>query len=83
MVPPLRARVFEEQKVDLMLSEYPSATRPVPHCEGLPVPEPPEKVTLESEIEEDDEICDRYDPSTSKDHEFAHNAMSAGSHRMN
>jgi hypothetical protein len=45
--------------------------RPVPHGEGLPVPEPPDIVTLESEKEEDDEICDISEPLTSKDHEFA------------
>jgi hypothetical protein len=56
--------------------------RPVPHGEGFPVPEPPEIVTLESEKEEDDEICDISEPSTSKDHEFTHNVMSAESHRI-
>jgi hypothetical protein len=50
---------------------------PVPHGEGLSVPEPPDVVTLESEKEEDDEICDISEASTSKDHEFAHNVMSA------
>jgi hypothetical protein len=53
---------------------------PVPHGEGLHVPEPPEIVTLESEKEEDDEICDISEPSVSKDHEFAHNMMSAEPH---
>jgi hypothetical protein len=55
--------------------------RPVPHGEGLPVPEPPEIVTLESEKEED-EICDISEPSTRKYHEFAHNVMSAEPHRI-
>jgi hypothetical protein len=57
--------------------------QPVPHGEGLPVQEPPEIVTLESEKEKDDEICDISEPSTSKDDEFAHNVMSAEPHRMN
>jgi hypothetical protein len=56
--------------------------RPVLHGEGLPVPEPPEIVTQESEKEEDDEICDISEPSTSKDYEFAHNLMSAEPHRI-
>ena len=56
--------------------------RLVPHGEGCPVPEPPEIVTLESEKEEDDEICDISEPSTSKDHEFAQNEMSAEPHRI-
>jgi hypothetical protein len=53
--------------------------RPVSHAEGLPVPEPPEIVTLESEKEE---ICDISEPSTSKDLEFAHNVISAEPHRI-
>jgi hypothetical protein len=68
--------------VDLTLSEYTIAIRPAPHGEGLPVPEPPEIVTLELEKEEDDKICDISEPSTSKDHEFAHNVMSAEPHRI-
>jgi hypothetical protein len=32
--------------------------------------------------EEDDEICGISEPSTSKDHEFAHNVMSAEPHRV-
>jgi hypothetical protein len=55
---------------------------PVPHGEGLPVPEPPVIVTLESEKEKNDEICYTSEPSTSKDHEFAHNVMSAEQHRI-
>jgi hypothetical protein len=54
----------------------------LPHGEGHPVPEPPEIVTLESEKEEDDEICDISEPSTSKDHQFAHKVMSAEPHRI-
>jgi hypothetical protein len=38
--------------------------RLVSHSEGHPVPEPPKIVTLESEKEEDDEICDISEPST-------------------
>jgi hypothetical protein len=56
--------------------------RSVPHGEGLSIPEPPEIVILESEKEEDDEICDISEPSTSNDHEFAHNVMSAEPHRI-
>jgi hypothetical protein len=56
--------------------------RPVPHGEGRPVPETPEIVTLESEKEEDDEICDIFEPSVSKYHEFAHNVMTAEPRRI-
>jgi hypothetical protein len=64
-----------------MLSEY-TICYAVPHGEGRPVPEPPEIVTLESEKEEDDEICDISEPSISKDHEFVQNVMSAEPHRI-
>jgi hypothetical protein len=55
---------------------------PVPHGEGLPVPEPPEIVTLESEKDKEDEIYDISEQSTSKDHEFAHNMMFVEPHRI-
>ena len=55
---------------------------PVPHGEGRPVPDPPEIVIMESEKEEDDEICDISEQSTAKYHEFARNVMSAEPHRI-
>jgi hypothetical protein len=63
MVPP-PARFFEEEKVDLTLSEYTicyadSTLRWKTSRSGHP-----EIVTLESEKEEDDEICDISEPST-------------------
>jgi hypothetical protein len=82
MVPPLRQGFSKKKKWTLRYPNIPSAVRPVPHGEGLPFPEPPETVTLEWDKEEDDEICDFSDPSTSKDHEFAHNVMSAEPHRI-
>jgi hypothetical protein len=54
----------------------------VPQSEGLLVAVPPAIGTLESEKEEDDEFCDTSEPSTSKDHEFALNVMSAEPHRI-
>jgi hypothetical protein len=82
MVPPLRQGFSKKKKWTLSYPNIPSAMWPVPHGEGLAVPEPPEIVTLESEKEEDDEICDISEPSTSKDHEFAHNVMSVEPHRV-
>lgn len=48
----------------------PSAIRPVPHGEGLPVPEAPKSFSLESdeEVDEDEECCPR--PSMSNDSDF-------------
>jgi hypothetical protein len=76
MVPPHRQGLSKKKKWTLCYRNLPSAMRPVPHGDGRPVPEPPEIATLESEKEEDDEICDTSEPLTSKDHQFAHNMMS-------
>jgi hypothetical protein len=83
MVPPLQQGFWKKKKWTLHYPNIPSAMRPVPHGKGLSIPEPPEIVKLESEKEEDYEICDISEPSTSKDHGFAHNVMSAEPHRMN
>jgi hypothetical protein len=82
MVPPLRQGFSKKKKWTLRYPNIPSATWPLPYGEGLPVPEPPEIVTLNSEKEEDDEICGISEPSTSKYHELAHNMMSAEPHRI-
>jgi galactose-1-phosphate uridylyltransferase len=83
MVPPLRQGFSKKKKKwTLCYPNLPSAMRPVPHGEGRPIPEPPEIITMESEKEEDDEICDISEPSTSKDYEFAHNVMSAEPHSI-
>jgi hypothetical protein len=82
MMPPLRQGFSKKKKRILRYQNIPSAIRPVPDGEGLHVPEPPEIVALESEKEED-EMCDISEPSTSKDHAFAHNVMPAEPHRMN
>jgi hypothetical protein len=63
MVSPLRQGFSKKKKWTLCYPNIPSAMRPVPHGEGLPVPEPPEIVTMESEKLEDDEICDISEPS--------------------
>jgi hypothetical protein len=51
MVPPLRQGFSKKKKWTLSYPHIPSTMLPVPHGEGLPVPEPPEIVTLESENE--------------------------------
>jgi hypothetical protein len=47
MVHPLRQGFSKKKKCTLRYPNITSATRPVPHGEGLPVPEAPEIVTLE------------------------------------
>jgi hypothetical protein len=49
MMPPLRQGFSKKKKWALCCPNIPSAMQPVPHGEGLPILEPPEIVTLESE----------------------------------
>jgi len=42
----------KKQRIDY--PNIPSASRPVPHREDLPIPEPPKEYTLNSEMEEED-----------------------------
>jgi hypothetical protein len=67
MVPHFWQGFSKKKKWTLYYLNIPSAMRPIPHGEALPIPEPPEIFTLESEKEEDDEISDMSEPSISKD----------------
>jgi len=42
----------KKERIDY--SNIPSAIRPVPHGEDLPMPEPPKEYNLNSEMEEED-----------------------------
>ena len=53
MVPPIRKGFSRKRKQTVLYPNIPSASCPVPHGEGLPVPDAPQSFSLESE--EDDE----------------------------
>jgi hypothetical protein len=83
MVPPLRQGFRRRKNGPYTIRIYHPLCGQYLTVKDFPVPEPPEIVTLESEKEEDLlYIYDISEPSTSKDHEFAHNVMSAEQYRI-
>ena len=54
LTPPMASCTNRKRKQSIDYPNIPSAIRPVPHREDLPVPEPPEEYNLNSEMEEED-----------------------------
>ena len=52
MVPPLQKGLSNKKKESIKYLNIPSAIRPVPHGEGLPIPDAPTSVSYESESDE-------------------------------
>ncbi|KAJ8881654.1 hypothetical protein PR048_018140 [Dryococelus australis] len=50
LVPPLKQGISKKKNWALMYPNLQSAVRPIPHREGLPVPEPPDKYQLEAQV---------------------------------
>ena len=71
MIPPVSKRMSRKKKLTVEYPNNPSALCPVPHREDLPIPEPPEYYTLDSDDDHDDDL-DSADPepSTSADPDF-------------
>ncbi|XP_042233773.1 protein lava lamp-like [Homarus americanus] len=82
MVPPVRKGICMKRNWTLQYLNIPSAILPVPLGEGLPIPEPPDSFSLESENEEDDGTCETCEPSTSQDPELAHSLTSSEPHKI-
>ncbi|XP_076031864.1 uncharacterized protein LOC143019766 [Oratosquilla oratoria] len=55
MVPPVRNGMSTKKKLSIVYPDIPSAIRPVPHREGLPVPDALTSVTVESDEESGEE----------------------------
>ena len=51
---PVASGMNRKKKQRIYYPNIPSAIRPVPHGEDLPVPEPPKEYNLNSEMEEED-----------------------------
>ena len=49
MVPPIQNGMSMRKKSTLVYPNIPSAIRPVPHGDGLPVPEPPDNFAIYSD----------------------------------
>ena len=54
LTPPVASGMNRKKKQRIDYPSIPSAIRPVPHGEDLPVPEPPKEYNLNSEMEEED-----------------------------
>ena len=68
MIPPTSAGITTKKKWTIAYPNIPSALRPVPHGEGLPVPDPPKEFSIDSDDEEGSErTSGSPQPSTSND----------------
>jgi hypothetical protein len=50
-LPPVSGGIMKKKKWKTSNANIPSAVRPVPHGEGISVPEPPTKLTINSDDE--------------------------------
>ena len=66
VVPLIQNGMSMKKKSTLAYPNSPSAIRPVPHGDGLPVPEPPDNFAMYS----DDEDSEEQQPSISRDADF-------------
>ena len=68
MVPPIQNGMSIKKKINTCVSEYTISKRPVPHGDGLSVPEPPDNFALYSD--DDDSVfsdSEEQQPSASRD----------------
>ena len=71
MIPPVAKRMSRKKKWTVEYSNIPSALRPVPDGEELPIPVPPESYTLDSDDDhDDDQDSAGPEPSKSVDPDF-------------
>ena len=52
MAPPIQNSMSMKKKLTLLYLNIPSAIRPVPHGDGIPVPEPPDNFAMYSDEED-------------------------------
>jgi len=55
MVPPVSGGITKKKKWTIVYPNIPSALRPVPHGEGISVPEPPKEFIIDSDDEDEGE----------------------------
>src|ERR1043165_5406791 len=83
MVPSLQHGMSRKKEWTVNYPNIPSAIRPVPHREGLPIPDLPADYSLESEEEELYHArAESPEPSTSQDPDFIPDIPSADIHRI-
>lgn len=70
LVPPLSGGIRKQTKSTVVYPNIPSALRPVPHGEGLPIPEPPLEYHVGSTDEDEGESTCSPGPSACSDQDF-------------
>jgi hypothetical protein len=77
MMPPVSEDITKKNKWTIMYPNIPSALPPVPHGEGIFVPEPPKEFTIDSDDEdESDSTSGSPEPSASADPHVSHGSSS-------
>ena len=70
MIPPVAKGMSRKKKWTVAYPNIPSAVRPIPHTEDLPIPVPPESYSLDLDDDHDDNDPTGPEPSTSTDPDF-------------
>jgi len=71
MMPPIKNGMSMKKKSTLVYPNIPSAIRPVPHGDGLPVPEPPDNLAMYSDNEHSvSSNSEEQQPSASRDADY-------------
>ena len=81
-LPHVQKGIGKEKKCTLQYPNVPSAIRPLPHGEGLPVPEPPNSFSLDFDEEEENTPEETQQLSKSRDLEFFMNGTSDETHKI-
>jgi len=78
MVPPVCGGITKKKKWTIVYLNIPSALRPVLHCEGISVPEPPKEFTIDSDDEDEGKSTSGSpEPPTSTEPHVSHGRSSA------
>jgi len=77
-VPPVSGGITKKKKWIIAYPNILCALRPVPHGEGISVPEPPKEFAIDSDDEEESESASGYlEPSASTEPHVSHGRSSA------
>jgi hypothetical protein len=82
MVPPIQKGITKKKKWAVEYQNISWAILPVPHCEGRPIPEPPDSFSPGCDEEQDNTPEETRQPSTSRQPQFFLNATSAEPHKI-
>jgi len=78
MVPPVSGGITKKKKWTIVYPNIPSALHPVPHGEGISVPEPPKEFTIDSDDEDEGESTSGFpEPPASTEPHVSHGRSSA------